>query len=165
MILAQELGYDPIQTAHFVTQWMRLIETPEFLKWDSNFEGIHAALTDLAAEADLHVCTARQLREPVITQLTQLGLLSYFKTVLATELKSSKEALIAAHIPTLTHQDWILGDTGNDILVGRALKINTCAVLTGFQTQSTLQPYGPDLILPSVTDFKVTSTDTAPRVL
>jgi len=151
-ILAREFGFNLIAIKCFVADWMARIEAPEFLALDKNFHGIHETLDRLGTQASLHVCTARQHRQPVIDQLDRLGVSHYFDSVMVTEQSRSKEELIAA-LPGLGPDDWILGDTGKDIQVGQALGIKTCAVLSGFLSEKSLVPYGPDLVLPAVTDF------------
>ena len=152
-ILSGRLGYSEEQIAGFVVRWMSLIESPSFLALDSNFEGIHAGLGALQRNADLHVCTARQLREPVVEQLLSLNLLQFFEQVLVTEHKRTKESLILANIANLSSNDWIVGDTGKDIQVGKSLNIRTCAVLSGFLNRQVLRSYGPNLVLDSVIEF------------
>lgn len=154
-ILSSLLGYSEEQIADFVVRWMSLIESPPFLASDSNFEGIHAALGALQRDAHLHVCTDRQLREPVVQQLLSLNLLQYFEQVLVTKQKRTKESLILANVTSLSSNDWLVGDTGKDIQVGKSLKMKTCAVLSGFLSQEVLRGYGPNLILDSVIQFKV----------
>jgi len=149
-ILSSELGYDLGRINRFVTQWMTLIEAPHYLLLDSNFEGIHAALGKLKLQANLHVCTARQMRQPVLDQLASLKLLQFFNHVLVTEQKKSKELLIASHVDGLSSQDWLVGDTGKDIQVGKKLNMKTCAVLSGFLSRESLLLYRPDLIVDSV---------------
>jgi len=156
-ILSSELGHDQDQIGRFVAQWMTLIESPTYLTLDGNFAGIHATLTGLQQQADLHVCTARQLRQPVLEQLGDLNLLQFFKQVLVTEQKYSKESLIAARVASLNSQDWLVGDTGRDIQVGKLLNMKTCAVLSGFLSRESLQSYDPDLILDSVVNFFLAS--------
>lgn len=153
-ILSSELGHDQGKIARFVAEWMTLIESPPYLALDGNFAGIHTALAGLQEQAYLHVCTARQLRQPVLDQLASLNLLQFFKQVLVTEQKHSKESLIAAHVADLSSQDWLVGDTGKDIQVGKLLNMKTCAVLSGFLGQEALDSYCPDLILNTVTDFQ-----------
>ena len=46
-----------------------------------------------------------------------------------------------------------MGDTGEDIRVGKALKIKTCAVLSGFMNEKKLLGYNPDVIRSSVVGF------------
>lgn len=153
-ILAKEFGYDAADIERFVVDWMERIEAPEYLSLDKNFPGMHEALERLGKQARLHVCTARQHRQMAVDQLDRLGLLPYFDSVVVTEQSRSKEELIAA-LPGLGPQDWILGDTGKDIQVGQALGIKTCAVLSGFLSEKSLWPYGPDLILPVAADFRL----------
>ena len=154
LILARELGFAPDAIALFVREWMALIESPAFLELDGNFDGMHATLARLRETATLHVCTARQLRAPALGQLERLGLLEYFDSVLVTCQSDSKEALIAAQLPQRSAQDWLIGDTGKDIQVGKALGMRTCAVLSGFLSRASLEPYAPDLILDSAAAFR-----------
>lgn len=155
-ILKTELGYGHDQVVKFVENWMDLIESPNYLSLDSNFDGMHKALADLKEIGSLYVCTARQLRQPVQEQLSRLNLLQFFKEVFVTEQKYSKDSLIAANVKNLCSNDWLIGDTGKDIMVGKILGMKTCAVLTGFLNRKSLQGYEPDLIVGSVVDFKKT---------
>lgn len=154
-LLKQELGWRPAAITEFVDQWMELIESPSYLALDTNHVGMADTLAVLAESAKLHVCTARQKRQPVLDQLERLGLLHFFKNVLVTEQNSTKEALIAAHVKNLGQGDWMLGDTGKDIQVGKMLKIQTCAVLNGFLSLQSLLPYGPDRVLDTASQFVI----------
>jgi phosphoglycolate phosphatase len=153
-ILASEFGFDAAAIERFVADWLERIEAPEFLALDKNFPCMHEALDRLSKRARLHVCTARQHLQPAVDQLDRLGLLPYFDSVMVTEQSRGKEELIAS-VSSLGPQDWILGDTGKDIQVGQALGIKTCAVLSGFLSEKSLRPYGPDLILPAAADFRL----------
>lgn len=152
-ILLSILGKEESQVMRFVAQWMALIESPSYLAYDKKFVDIHTALTRFQQQADLYVCTARQLRQPVLDQLESFDILRFFKQVLVTEQKHSKETLIAAHVANLSSQDWMFGDTGNDIQVGKLLNMNTCAVLSGFLSRESMEDYNPDLIINFVSDF------------
>jgi phosphoglycolate phosphatase len=132
---------------------MELIETPEYLKLDKKIPGIHNNLNSLQQYADLHLCTSRQMRQATLNQLETLNLLQFFKHVMVTEKKCDKELLIIEKITNLNHRDWLVGDTGNDIQVGKILNIKTCAVLSGFMSLENLRNYGPDLIIDSVVKF------------
>ncbi len=153
-ILIREFGYDEAAIVRFVADWMGLIESTEYLVLDTNIPGIHESLGRLRIDANLHVCTARQQRKAVVDQLDRLGLGRFFSNVMVTEQIRGKEEMIGA-LPDLSSTDWIIGDTGKDIQVGQALGIKTCAVLTGFLSEESLMPYSPDLILPSVADFRL----------
>lgn len=149
-ILATQLNYCQSQINDFVDRWMAQIETPEYLAFDKDITGIHFSLCTLKQRANLYVCTARQFRQSTIDQLSHFNLLQLFEKVMVTENKTSKESLIAAHIHSLNLNDWLVGDTGMDVRVGKLLKIKTCAVLSGFLSRESLQPYEPDLIIDSV---------------
>ncbi len=151
-LLQRDFGYDAAQLASFNSVWMDAIESPAMLALDTCLPGISAALQRLQGQARLHVCTARQLRQPVLDQLERLGLADYFDSVLVTQQRNSKQDLIAA-MPARSDADWILGDTGHDINVGKALGMHTCAVLSGFLSRASLLPYGAELILDSAAEF------------
>lgn len=151
-LLQRLLDYDAAQLAQFNQHWMAAIESPAMLALDTPLAGVGATLQRLQQQASLHVCTARQLRQPVLDQLEQLELLPYFDSVLVTQQRNSKQELIAT-LPQLSSADWMFGDTGHDINTGKALGMHTCAVLSGFLSHASLLPYKAELILDSVADF------------
>ena len=154
-LLSTYLGYDKESIECFISKWMSLIESSDYLQLDTNFEGMHNYLEALTDIADLFVCTARQLRQPVIDQLASFRLLPYFKKVMVTEQRDSKKNLIVSHISNLSSKDWMVGDTGKDIQVGKSLNMKTCAVLSGFLNFESLKTYEPNLIVDSVFEFNV----------
>ncbi len=153
-ILKSELNFSRAEINDFVKEWMKLIESPSYLQFDSVFSGMHLALKGLHSKADLFICTDRQLSEPVLNQLDSLNLSNFFKKTLVTKKEQAKESLIMDNLGVLDKKDWLIGDTGKDIQAGQALKIQTCAVLSGFLSRNALEPYNPDLILDSVLDFR-----------
>jgi len=153
MILADEFGYEKDAIARFVKAWMALIESPEFLLLDTDFPHVPDTLARLGQRAQLYVCTARQHRGPTLEQLERLHLLPFFKEVLVTERQCSKESLVHRRVPGLSEIDWMLGDTGEDITVGKSLNLKTCGLLSGFLNAQDLLVYEPDLILDSVVEF------------
>jgi phosphoglycolate phosphatase len=153
MILANQFGYEEDAIARFVKAWMALIERPEFLMLDTDFPNVHDTLARLRKRARLYVCTARQHRGPTLEQLERLRLLPFFKEVLVTERQCSKESLVHRRVPELSASDWMLGDTGEDITVGKSLNLKTCGLLSGFLSEQDLLAYAPDLILNSVAEF------------
>jgi phosphoglycolate phosphatase len=152
-ILTSQMGYKDQEITKFMSDWMKLIETPEFLKLDAAFPGMRSTLSRLKESATLHVCTARQFREPVLEQLESIGLLPFISQTLVTLQKYSKETLIDQHVEGRSSDDWILGDTGKDIQIGKLLGMRTCAVLSGFLNRKSLLDYSPDLIIDSANDF------------
>jgi phosphoglycolate phosphatase len=153
VILRNEFDFDEVAIQHFLSNWMKCIEAPEFLAYDKKLPGAKDALVRLSKYAELHICTARQLRQSAVNQLDRLGLLPYFKTVMVTGQSQRKDELIATSLSRLSPKDWMIGDTGKDIQVGHSLGIKTCGVLSGFLNEKSLKPYKPDIILPSIVDF------------
>jgi len=153
-ILATEFAFDAAAIESFVTGWMDRIEAPEFLSLDKSLPRMHQTLKNLRKQAKLHVCTARLAKQPVYYQLERLGLLPYFDSIMVTEQSRGKEELIVM-VPDLEPRDWIIGDTGKDIQVGKLLGLRTCAVLTGFLNEKSLRDYEPDLILATASDFRL----------
>ena len=156
-LLKHHHGYSVKEIELFCNDWMTLIEAPQYLALDSNFEGIHDALLRLREQSNLHLCTERQFRQPVIDQLARLSLLKYFDEILVTEKSCAKEALILTNISSLSTEDWLIGDTGKDIQAAKLLNVNSCAVLTGFLNRESLNGYIPDLIIDSLRDFTIPS--------
>ena len=100
----------------------------------------------------LFVVTARQFKEKVCSQLRLFGWENIFHEVLVTEQKNKKEELMKPHL-SLCNDNWIIGDTGMDISVGKKLGIKTVAVLSGFQNLAVLSAYKPDYILKNIKEF------------
>lgn len=153
-ILGERLDYPTDAIERFVADWMLQIETPALLGLDSPVPGIDEALVRLGRRSSLYLCTARQDSDAVGVQLEELGLLHHFTRVLVTGRTTDKRALLSG-IDGLGQDDWMIGDTGRDIETGRALQLRTCAVLTGFLSEHSLRPYGPDLLLASAADFRL----------
>ena len=152
-ILVQRLLFEPPAVETFVARWMELIESQRYLSLDTALPGLGDKLATLSGRAKLYVCTARQFREPVLEQLASLGLSRHFTEVFVTQGRSEKEALIRAGIAQPGHMDWLVGDTGSDIRVGKALRMKTCGVLSGFLGEDALREYHPDLLIDSVLEF------------
>lgn len=140
----------------FKAKWMGLIETEEYLQHDFLYDGVSAMLESLlGGGADLYVCTARQYETVVYRQLESFNLSPFFKNVMVTCQRESKENLIRTIVPSYELGGWFVGDTGHDIEVGKKLNLKTCAVGSGFLSLTVLAEYGPDRLLNSVSDFSV----------
>ena len=100
----------------------------------------------------MHLVTARQSSIGVEKQLADLGWSRFFKNVIVTLAKSSKEeAIKSLTVPRAA--DIIVGDTCEDICTGKALDILTVAVETGHTLKSAFEACSPDAIIPSVSMF------------
>jgi phosphoglycolate phosphatase len=151
-ILQKKFNYNSEQIIAFNAEWMKRIELPEWLKLDTPAKGLKTFLESLS-NYELHVVTARQNKQAAIGQLESFGLATYFKNILVTEQKMDKEELITNFV-VCTPNDWIVGDTGKDIEIGKKLGLRTAAVLSGFLNRNKLSEYKPDVILTTVTDLK-----------
>ncbi len=152
-ILVEYFNYTEKEVENFVTEWMLKIETPYYLNFDKAIQGVQSKIKEMCKSYDLFVCTARQSKQAVFRQLEKINLTGCFREILVTEQKYSKELLISEHVHTLSPCDWMIGDTGYDIQVGKALNIKTCAVTSGFLSRARLLEYMPDEIIESITQF------------
>jgi phosphoglycolate phosphatase len=151
-ILTTRYRYTDTQIENFEKAWMNLIEEKRYLDKDVPFTGVGEHLQKLQKDADLFLLTSRQRPEMVEYQLDQSGLRNFFKDVYVTGGKIPKDEAISTLL--FSSNDWIVGDTGHDIEVGRRLGIQTASVTNGFLNKNSLLEYGPDLIVEKFTDFK-----------
>ena len=138
----------------FQQNWMSLIESVEWLKYDFGFEGGTEKLKELKAQHNLCVVTARQLESPAFEQVEKMGWDGLFTKILVTQQKYSKVELIRQSV-NLEEAAVMIGDTGKDIQTGQQLNIRTIAVLSGFLNRAKLEKYNPDEIIESVLDLRV----------
>ncbi len=137
----------------FEKEWMKKIETKKYLDLDKPYEGVAEYLIYLKNKnLSLYLVTDRQLPRGVYYQLKKFGWVNFFDAILITAQKYSKEDLIRPLIST-NNADYIVGDTGKDILTGKNLKIKSIAVSNGFLSKEILEKYNPDAIFNKVTDF------------
>ncbi|MEJ5268104.1 MAG: HAD hydrolase-like protein [Bacteroidales bacterium] len=137
----------------FEKEWMKKIETKKYLDLDKPHEGVTEYLIYLKNKnLSLYLITDRQLPRGVYYQLNKFGWVNFFDAILITAQKYSKEDLIKPLIST-NKADYIVGDTGKDILTGKNLKIKSIAVSNGFLSKEILEKYRPDAIYNKVTDF------------
>lgn len=154
-ILRNSFGFSDPQVDAFVKKWMFLIEDDQYLALDTVIEGVPRLLSALSKKHDLYLCTARQSANKAHEQLDSLALKDHFKEILVTEQRSTKEELLKTCGVRFGFADWMIGDTGHDILTGKALGMKTCAVLSGFMSEASLVSYKPDSILPFVSYFEI----------
>lgn len=153
MLLNQIFNLDENEINVFETKWMKLIEADSWLKFDKPFDGVTEHLIKLKEKGiTLYVVTARQFKEKVFSQLALFGWGTIFQEILVTGQKNKKEELMKPHL-SLNADNWIIGDTGMDINVGKKLGIKTVAVLSGFQNEEVLSTYNPDYILKNIIEF------------
>ncbi|MBE0440416.1 MAG: HAD family hydrolase [Gammaproteobacteria bacterium] len=153
-ILKNKFNYSDNKIEYFLNNWMDLIEDDRYLEMDTLIDGVKEFLVGISKNNELYICTARQSIQQVEKQLNRLDIYHFFQDVLVTEQKYSKKDLLFNKKLMLDKQDWIVGDTGHDIITGKELGIKTCAVLSGFMSQDALVSYCPDILIQDVTSFK-----------
>ena len=152
-ILKIQFNYSNEKINTFVNCWMRKIESDYYLNMDSPIEGLQNFLQEVGKDNQLYVCTARQSVSQVTKQLKEFSVLDLFHDIFVTEQKYTKMQLLIKSGMTFNLEDWFVGDTGHDIDTGKKLGIQTCAVLSGFMSETALKAYSPDLIVADVTNF------------
>ena len=132
---------------------MELIESEEYLDMDIPFPNVTEYLCRLKKEnIQIYLATARQSINGVVYQFDKFGWVNMFSEILITEQKQEKTQLIKPYYKEGV-VNWIVGDTGKDIQVGKSLGLKTAAVLSGFLSFDVLKTYNPDLIVENVIDF------------
>jgi len=153
-ILEVHFDYQLKDIQQFQIKWHQEIEKQQWIDYDTPILGVENKLKLLFEKHQLHLVTARQSYEMAIDQVNKFQWNKYFKTILVTKQEKEKSQLILENIK-IQNEDWILGDTGKDILTGKTLQINTAAVLTGFLSEEKLKSYNPDIIIDSVANFMI----------
>lgn len=132
----------------FEKEFLAKIESFDYLQFDTPVYGAYETLNSLARKNNLYIVTSRQSKKNVFDQLKKLDLYKYFNDILVTEHKCEKVELIGK----LEYQrnDFIVGDTGYDILTGLKLGVHTMAVSYGFLNRQKLEEYKPEFIVDSL---------------
>ncbi len=146
-ILSEYFNYSSSEIIEFEEKWMSLIETKEYLLYDTPFVFTSDVLRNLQNQGcDLYLITARQNKQYTIQQLEQFGIESYFVKMLVTEFKKPKFELIIESGIKLVETDLYVGDTGQDIEIAKLMGIRSMGVLSGFRNRTSLLRYKPDYI-------------------
>jgi phosphoglycolate phosphatase-like HAD superfamily hydrolase len=131
-----------------------VIETEEFLSEDNMIDGVANYLKYLRIEmgAQLILITMRKNKTNLYSQLERLEIGSDFDKIILPALTDASNTDLPKHHAIaslkLNHtQSFIAGDSGMDIKAGKALEIQTFAVLSGIRNYEVLQKYNPDFIV------------------
>jgi phosphoglycolate phosphatase len=140
--------------ATFSKKWMDLIESPKYLDKDRIFPFTMDVLNDLKQKRiDIYFVTLRQFADRVLKEISYKGINTYCKQCLVSETKATKDTLVRNAGINLSKDDVFVGDTGIDIMAGKALGLRTVAVLSGFRNQKILEEYEPDVILKDISQL------------
>lgn len=147
-ILSESLPDEII--AIFEEEWLQKIEKMSYLQYDEPFPEIKGILSYLNKEFDLVLVTLRNNTENLHWELANLGLDSYFKSVI--NGKGPKKNLVESYLTSnYKGKCLIVGDTEEDIKTGLKLNIPTISVTWGIRSKEFLEQFNPDFC---IDDFK-----------
>ncbi len=152
-LLRDKCGMDPDQIDRFRLDWMERVEDPDRLALDQPLVGVGDFLERVAGRSRLVLVTGRQHADRARDQIGHLGWAAYFSLILVTAQRKAKASLVLSHL-TPSPDDWMVGDSGEDILAGRELGVKTAGVLTGPLSPDRLHTYNPDTLLKDVTEIE-----------
>jgi phosphoglycolate phosphatase len=150
-ILVEKYNYSDDEFNQFERAFFENIELFAYLKLDTLVYNTHEVLNNLVNKNKLYIVTSRQNKSNVIIQLKNLSIYRYFADVLVTEHKCEKAELITKL--QYKAEDFIVGDTGYDVLTGIKLGIHTIAVSYGFLNKQKLEDYNPEFIVNSLSEI------------
>lgn len=154
-ILRLRLGYSEEKVNEFTAQWLKMIEAVEYLALDKLFPYTIDVLNNVKSKGfDIYYVTLRQYADRVLQEISDKGIGDYCNRCLVSEAKTTKEKLVREAGITLSKDDIFVGDTGIDVMTGKALGIRTVAVLSGFRNRKILEGYFPDVLLNDISEIK-----------
>ena len=154
-ILRRYFSYSEDNVKIFTANWMNLIETSVYLRKDTLFPFTINTLKYLnQCDYNIYYVTLRQFADRVLTEISEKGIDIYCKKCLVSEAKTSKETLVKISGISMSEKDIFVGDTGIDIMTGKALGIQTVAVLSGFRNKDILAGYSPNTIIKDISELK-----------
>ena len=153
-ILKKNFNISSEDYIEFENKWFKLIESEEFIKYDSIFRFSLRALSILKSYGDLYLVSNRQNKIILCQELSNFRIIHFFSIILATEQKETKKELINRKIVLNDKENiFMIGDTGEDILTAKDLGIKSVAVSSGNRNKTILRSYDPDLIYDNILFF------------
>lgn len=145
----------------FLADWLRLIETREYLQFDRLQDGIPGILADWKAEGRrLLLATLRNNRANLDWQLDSLGIARHFDAIVAVAGATAAADKAAGIAPLLNagglHDVLWVGDTEVDVVAARQLGVPVCAVTCGLRTGDYLAGLSPDMVEPDLPGLRRT---------
>lgn len=143
----------------FNSKWMSLIEAKEYLEMDKTYKDTITVLEKLREKIDVYLLTARQSKKMLLDELQWLGLTSYFKQIMTTEGKYTKEEVLSIYCESDNSLNCkgniFVSDMGKDILLGKKMGYRTIAISHGFMSADRLAEYEPDEMVESLSQILV----------
>jgi len=154
VILKDLFRWSDDRIVDFKSNWMSLIETAKYIALDKPYLSSRRVLESLAAAGkELYVLTARQDNDIVRDELKRYGLFDFLKDILVTGLHRDKKETLLSALGILRLQDIVVGDTGHDVRLARAVNATSVVVDYGFINHECLLTYAPDYILSDLTQI------------
>jgi len=143
-ILAYSFPKSPPPKDKYLSQFINLIEQPEFLLLDTPFPYTYHTLDHLRASYQLHIVTVRMDKHALLQQVDSLKLTQYFNTVLtATSGPDPAQTKMSLITKNTLRPIAIIGDTQADIDAAHGLSIISIAVTSGLRNRSFLKTHNP----------------------
>lgn len=158
-ILEEMFHYDKDQVTAFTSSWLDRIESPLYLKKDRLFPFTREVLSFLHDKGhDVYYVTLRQSEERALEEIAEKDIARFCVSCLVGEGASTKDQLVRDAGICIVREDFFIGDTGIDVMAGKALGMRTIAVLSGFRERTVLEDYAPDFIFNDISDIKLMLT-------
>lgn len=149
--------FPDVEFEKFNARWMKEIEKEEYLSRDQLYADTLRVLTSLSEEYELYLLTARQSKGNLIKELDRFGLTYYFKEILTTESKYTKEQLLQTYCkinPEFNNTiRFFVSDMGSDISLGNKMGYCTVAISHGFMNKQCLREYSPTYIIDELSEL------------
>ncbi len=132
----------------FEEEWLQKIEKKSYLQYDELFPEVKNVLFNLNKEFDLVLVTLRNNTENLHWELSNLGLKSYFKSIISG--KGPKNKLVERYLMGRPNKRCIIvGDTEEDIKTGLKQEMLTISVTCGIRSRKFLEQFNPDFCIDS----------------
>jgi phosphoglycolate phosphatase len=155
-ILKTLFHYNRDKITAFTSTWLSLIESSRYLKKDHLFPFTRDVLSFLRSRGhNVFFVTLRQSEEMAEKEIVEKDIARFCVSCLVSNGASTKDQVVRDASISISRDDFFIGDTGVDVMAGKALGMHTIAVLSGFRERTILEGYAPDYIFNDISDIKL----------
>ena len=150
-----------------LSRWLRLVESPDYLRLDTPFPGARRTISILARSHDLVLVTLRKQRRALIDQLRELAMIKFFTAIYTWDSAReahSKPDIIRLFAPTYPRTATVVGDSEADVEAARALGLRSICVANGLRHRRFLERLDPDEIISSIAQLPEALGDNSPSL-
>jgi pyrophosphatase PpaX len=140
----------------YASEWLTLIEDPNYLHHDALLPGVSEVLGELRKKFNLVLVTMRRNRPLLDNELAHHGISDLFVQVISASHSNDKHRkwqLIREESIFLQTQSLIVGDNEEDIEAGKRLGFGTIAVINGIRTRIFLEQLNPDILIRDIREL------------